>query len=370
MYEIKISTYDDHSVTLDISGYYNYVNIYRNDVLITNSYTNYIYIDNGPLLSDTSYNYYVIPFNHYDISGTQSNTITVTTLPIIYVVNYSADISSVTLSISGMYAYVDISNVTNNYNIGAQLTDSGLTYNSLYEYIITPYNFNDISGTSYTIMTETLPEIFNLRVISYDVSYATIMFDNSSTSLLPSYDHVSIYRNGSQIVANINDISFTDYDLYPDTSYDYIVVPYNSYNISGSSSYPANVITLPFIYNTSYIADNSFIILNISGGFSYLDIARDDPTNFIVTNLYDISYTDASGIDGLMPHSSYNYYITGFNQQGIPTANPSYMSVMTLATITYLAYTVDDMNSLINITFDGSYAHAILDLNGNTLATV
>ena len=370
VYEIKISTYDDHSVTLDISGYYNYVNIYRNDVLITNSYTNYIYIDNGPLLSDTSYNYYVIPFNHYDISGTQSNTITVTTLPIIYVVNYSADINSVTLSISGMYAYVDISNVTNNYNIGAQLTDSGLTYNSLYEYIITPYNFNDISGTSYTIMTETLPEIFNLRVISYDVSYATIMFDNSSTSLLPSYDHVSIYRNGSQIVANINDISFTDYDLYPDTSYDYIVVPYNSCNISGSSSYPANVITLPFIYNTSYIADNSFIILNISGGFSYLDIARDDPTNFIVTNLYDISYTDASGIDGLMPHSSYNYYITGFNQQGIPTANPSYMSVMTLATITYLAYTVDDMNSLINITFDGSYAHAILDLNGNTLATV
>ena len=339
-----ISNYRDNFITLNFDGSYSYVNIFNNygnsiAVGITgNTYTNY------NLYPDTSYSYVIVPYNPANFSGNASPSLSTITLGNVTFLGYSATTTSITMNFIQSYYYLDISYSNGNTvarNVsGTVFTDNsggaGLAYNKQYTYVITPYNHNILSGNTFTFSAYTLPTLNYLINGNLTTNSAQLIFDGS-------YNYVSIYKYGSLLITNYTNKTYTDYNVNPDSSYNYNVVPYNVTNISGQSltinSYTASVINNIFVGNSTTTSNQ----LIIDGSFAYYNLFY---ANGSVVSGGSGSTTryflDNSGGYGLTPDASYGYYAVHYNL----------ISVSGSVTNTVVAYTLPTLDVTYSVTYN------------------
>lgn len=235
--------------------------------------------------------------------------------------------------------------------------------NTIFKYTIIPYNINDISGTPLIINCSTLPLIYNVYYQDTNGSY----YDASNVTLKiqGNYNYLNVTRNEIPIVSNLYDVSYTDnsggFGLIPDVCYNYMITPYNVDGGAGPTYGPVTVVTLPNINSVTFTSYDTTIVLYISGEYSYLDIAQDGIN--LVTNLYDVSYTDVSGSTGtgLLVNQYYTYVITAYNSNNVPSPNPYTIVTETIPAITSLGYIIDGSNIVISVT--GGFSHASFAIN-------
>jgi hypothetical protein len=220
---------DTSAVRLSVSGTYSYININRDgntiyDHLFDNSYNDNNY--GFGLVPNTTYSYSVIPYNLLGANGTSIN-VSIQTRPLLYSVTVIPGSTTIQLSISGAYSYVDI--FGNNVSLVYSLYDTSYTFvgandNTLYTFEIIPYNSNDISGSPITVSGEELPVLYNL-------AFSSIGSSSVNLSISGSYSYVNIVRDNSSVINHLTDISFTDTGLSPNVIHNYSVTPYNAINV-------------------------------------------------------------------------------------------------------------------------------------------
>ena len=315
---LSVSSETTAQTVLVYSGNYTNVSITRNGTAIATNITGTSYTDTG-LASNTSYTYVVTPFNVDGIAGATSSIINVT-LPYIVSISVSSQTSSqIVLTYAGNYTNVSITrngtaiatNVT-----GTSFTDTGLTTNTSYTYILIPYNSDGEAGDSSTITHGTLGLLTSVSAISESTTQILLQFSGT-------YTNVSITRDGTAIATNITGTTFTDTGLTVNTSYTYILTPYNVNGIAGATS-SITKFTLPNIVSFGlFSATASQIVLTFSGNYVSVNIARGGST--IASGVTTATYTDSP----LSSNTSYTYVVTPVNSAGVGTAS-SGITVFTL----------------------------------------
>jgi hypothetical protein len=352
---LSVSSQTTTQIVLVYSGNYTNVSISRNGISIATTITETTYTDTG-LTANTSYTYVLIPYNSSG-AGT-AGSITKITLPNIISLSVS-DITNtqIVLVYSGNYTYISITrngiiiepNIT-----GTTYTDSGLTVNTSYTYIITPYNSDGDSGTTATITQYALSNITLLRIISVTTTVIVLEFSGNYTS-------VSISRNGTSIATNITGTTFTDTGLIVNTSYTYIITPYNSDGFEGTAGLITQS-TLPFLTSVSISSlTTTQIILLFTGNYTNVSISRNGSS--IATNVTGTTYTDS----GLYVNTSYTYIVTPYNLSG-DTNTTATITQYTLSNITLLSI-ISVTTTEIVLEFLGNYTNVSITRQGITIAT-
>ena len=118
-----------------------------------------------------------------------------------------------------------------------------------------------------------------------------------------------IYNNISNTFAQLNypETTANDSGLLPDTSYNYIVTPYNNIDLSGTSVILGPKYTLGQIDSAAFdtVTDTSIAIKNITGVYYYVKVFK----NGSPINNPDIYYPLTTCIDSseLIPNNQYTY---------------------------------------------------------------
>jgi len=348
-----------NNIVLNISGSYSYVNILDKDTnaLIGNHIYDISYqISN--LNSNAIYNYSIVPYNVNDISGTIVNVLNLLTKPTIYSVNYTPDVSSVLLTISGSYSYFDI--LRNNQLVQQNITGNtftdlsggdGLAADTLYNYKVIPYNANNIAGNVFLFTIDTIPIIYQISSPSYS-SYAI------NLSISGYYETADIYRDGSLLNTNYNSKLFTDTSgLIPNRSYTYTVIPYNTNNVPGALSRPFSLVTRPIISFTTNTFTTNSINFTISGGYDRITTTRN---GLAYPNISGNSFVDVS----CQPNTSYQYAFTPYNTANVTNITYYTSSIVTLPTINNLTY--DSSTNKIILQISGQYSYVDISRNSSS----
>ena len=380
-----------NSISLVIGGSYSYITILRTG---TNSTSYYLlngsttrFSSNGSTINDitnlspnTAYTYVITPCNPLDISGA-SQTLVTKTLPLINSVSTGTlTTTNVQLLLVGTYDYVNISrtytinNIINRTTIVTNLTDISYTdsigLNILYTYTILPFSYgingaNDISGTYVQLNEYALPMLStntsNINITSITSTSLTLNYRNGA------FSYVLITRNGvsiPNIQSNGSQTSYTDSTLSPNTSYTYVITPYNPLNISGTS-YTLNANTLPLIttVTTGTLTTNSIQIKmdSSSNTFINFDISRNG--TILQHNVYDTCYVDT----GLSTNTSYSYTITPYNATN-NSGNPYSYSTFTLPTIGTISITNSTAGNTIFTISSANYNY--IDISRNNIGII
>jgi hypothetical protein len=353
---LNTSDITDTQIVLEYTGYYTTVSIYRDGTDISTNVTDTTYTDSG-LTGNTSYIYIITP---YDSSGNAGNTATIRqkTLPNITSLSTSSFTDTqIVLEYTGNYTTVSISrdgtDISTNV-IDTTYTDTGLTGNTSYIYIITPYDSSGNAGSTATITQKTLPNITSLSTSSFTDSQIILTYDGSFTNM-------SISRDGTDISTNVTDTTYTDSGLIGNTSYTYIITPYDS---SGNAGTTATITqkTLPNItsLSTSGYTDIA-IVLEYIGNYTTVSISRDGTD--ISTNVIDTTYTDS----GLTGNTSYTYIITPYDSSGNAgtTATITQKTLPNLTTLSISSFT----DTQIVLEYDGSFTNVSISRNGTDIST-
>ena len=148
-------TYSDistNSILLNYTGYYNYVSIYRNNIMLTTNIFGHFYNDISGIEPNMNYYYTLIPYNGGDISGSSISSDSIYTLPIINTFYYSIiQTNNITLNYTGSYNHINIKRNDGYSYLNITTTSFSDVYNLTqdlsYNYTITPYNTSGNSGT-------------------------------------------------------------------------------------------------------------------------------------------------------------------------------------------------------------------------------
>ena len=356
------NTNNANNIVLNISGNYSYVNIIDKD---TNAFAGNVIYDSSYQISNlnpnTNYNYTVIPYNMNDISGTIVNVLNLLTRPTIYTVNYSPDVSSVSLTISGSYSYFDIlrnSQLVQTNITGNTFTDlsggDGLAADTLYNYTVIPYNANNVTGNVFLLTIDTIPIIYQISSTSYTSNIINL-------SISGYYETLDIYRDGSLLNTNYISKLFSDTSgLIPNRSYTYTFVPYNMNNVPGATSTPFTLVTRPIIsFATNTFTTNS-VTFTISGGYHHIDSSRD---GIPYPTIFGDTFTDVS----CQPNTSYSYSFVPYNSVNVTNDTYDVSNIITLPTIDNLNY--DSSTNTIILQISGQYSYVDISRNSSNLTT-
>jgi hypothetical protein len=360
---LSVSSFTASQIVLAFSGTYTTVNISRDGIDIATNISGTSYTDSSGLIGDTSYTYTVTSYNSSGIIGS-ALSVTQKTLPLLSSLSVSSytDVQ-IALAFPGYYTTVNItrdgSSIATDVS-GTTYTDSsGLTANTSYTYVVTPYNSSGIAGSTLTITKVTLSTITSLSVSSFTDAQIVLAYSGS-------YVNVSISRDGSSIATNITGTSYTDSSgLIGNTSYTYILTPYDASGISGITS----TITQKTLTNITSLSVSSFtasqIILAFSGTYTTVNISRDGSP--IATDIADITYTDVSG---LTANTSYTYLLTPYDSSGNAGTTSTITQITsenipTLTSLTISSFTT----SQIVLAYSGTYANVSITRDGSPIAT-
>jgi hypothetical protein len=360
-----------NSVTLQISGAYSYVDISRNYRSHTRKVMDISFTDRYQLIPDTSYVYSFTPFNTNNVAGT-SFDIVAQTRPLLYQVNYSTVTSSaVSLSISGVYNYVNISR--NGTDIASQIYDVSYTDNDValttdisYIYTVTPYNLAALNGNSITTSNTSLIPYVNFT------GYSNITGSSLKINFAGSYNYVRVSRNTAGSLGYLNiltrkDVSYNDYTLTPNTLYNYYIIAYNWLDVSnGVIVVTPNISPIASVSFSGYnnITYNS-VTVNFSSvnTFLYVSIAR--ITNGVVGTYTDLSngvtsYTDTN----LSSANIYSYSIVPKNAIQLGGAPITTGNVVINSNVSFVSYT-NNTGTTMTVNFTGSYSYVKITRNSN-----
>jgi hypothetical protein len=350
-------------ITLKFKGKYSYVDISRDGTLIASDVSGATYTDTG-LPPNTVYIYTLTPLNSTSDPGTEVLKLQKSTLPIITSFTVSNQTATqIVLAYSGSYTKVSITRngtaitAATNLTGSTSYTDTGLIANNSYTYVITPKNSLGRTGTVATITKSTLPVLTSRSISSVTATQIVLAYSGS-------YTNVSISRNGTPIATNITGTTYTDVSgLTANTSYTYIITPYNSSGDAGTVVGTITKSTLPNITSTSVSsATETEIVLAYSGSYEKVSISRDGTT--IATGITTATYTDS----GLMGDTSYTYTVSPYNLDGIVGTVIGTITKSTLAFLTSLGIPSESTTENV-LVFTGNYTNVSITREGTIIAT-
>lgn len=259
-------------------------------------------------------------------------------LPKVTILYSNANMSYATISYYGNTTATSTPIISGNLSSGSgAYTTPDLSFNTLYTFTIIPYNNLGIAGTSEVSTVNTTPKVTGVYTTNTTTSNAQIQWYGT-------YSYVKIYRKITapyttayvdvSAGTTFSTIPYYDTDLSGNTTYSYIIRPYdiNNYQYSDTDAisltteaqaaqdlsaiyYDSSSIQIKFTapknsYSTSY-----YYQLNASGGTTITNISG------ITTPLY---------IGGLNSNTNYSCYITGF-LDGILRSTSDILNVNTLS---------------------------------------
>lgn len=352
---LQYSNLTASSVTLNMTGQYSYVKVYRDDVLLGTTTQNY-YTDLSMNEGKPSYVYTVIPYNIADVAGsirTDAQTIIVGPLPLLN--RFEVDVSSVKsdsmrLVLDGSFDYAQIYNITtvengtnatvnfnwpvmydgcmNIYSIGSSLTVpvSGLTSNAFYQFMVIPYSLiSSQTGVSLAVQI-TMPTVLNdVQVTAKDASSVTLTLDGS-------FQYFTLNR---QILPQYYGNVVTMTNLNANAPYQFFVTPYNNEAIANTSSAmnPTNtalpVYTWGKVTDVSWSTTNTVSVANSGTRQNYsIGSTKTSTLQFTYGGIYSyvviqnttngqVYYptTNVFCETNLMPNTVYRYALTPYNAQ-------------------------------------------------------
>ena len=375
------------------------------------------------------YQYRYEPYNIYNISGTpvisspkytdasgktlSFNNITFSSAQVNWVGYYtSISITRYIDNVQNDYRYITWSNTTQYSNIpdpAAQtlligyLRDLSIIQNITYTYRFLLYNGDGLSVS--------LPDIFftNFPIITSIPSFGVVTSTSIGiTNIEAICSNIRVYRynaaNNNTVSFDVsnattiydNSVNFTLQTIPYDASYTYKLTPLGVTGISGDTvDVPGVIYTLPILYNVSYgVIDISSIQFNlITGSYEYIQVDRyfGDITQPQISTLQQINafrivkgqsvYNDV----GLLTDISYSYRFTPFNLSTPNIASGSFalpaiytkpsLPSATYKTPTYTSIPIDINSSIctsitinrykpgpiLETSYDVSYAPTIYD---------
>lgn len=354
--KLNITTGDYNSIYIRTTTDISMTNIIYTKTIsnsdISSVYGN-IYIQTD-LSENTDYYFNCSSLNSNNVlSNAVSNTIQSTTLGNVYSYNITYDEitkQNIPISWTGTYNTLSIAHSyseTDNYNTFTTITGTennsiitgntiitGLSYNSLVYFKLTPYNKLGYAGTSYIIndnSSVTLANISSITQTIYDTS-ASFIFDGSYSSIKLYNVPQTINKIYNTVNSNI-DIS----GLTANTNYTFYYNAINSIGKYNSTDSSYTIITRPKIFNVEYLdGSRSVIDLSLSGLFSF----------------YKLYYSSNGGIlylGGTSQLTTKNPIITGLNTNTgyifkiVPYINTTYNGY---DYITNTIYTDPSINSI------------------------
>ena len=228
------------------------------------------------LTQNTYYEYAVTPYNANNVSNSLLTTSYMTQPTLNYFMAGTVTENSAQLLFDGSYSYVNIYDTSRNLiasNItGKSYIDNsggyGLSYNTFDTYTIIPFNILNISGNSISITIDTLPVLSTLVVSSISYNLITINYTGY-------FSYVNIADLcGNCIATNITTNYYTDNTVVADSSYSYVVTPYNASNVPGTALTVSGIYTPAYIsyLNAGTITTNSVELL-FDGSYNYINIS-------------------------------------------------------------------------------------------------
>ena len=357
-------TITQNSAELLFDGSYSYVNIYdtsRN--LIANNITAMSFVDNSGgfgLQYNTFDTYTVTPFNTFNVSG-DSLSITIDTLPVLSsLIVTSVSYNFITINYSGYYAYVNITDFSDN-TIATNINDVSYTItnvvaNSEYNYRVTPYNASNVPASPLSvsgIYTPAYLAYFNAGAIT--TNSVELLVDGS-------YNYVNINDSSENaIVMHLTNNNYIVSGLIPNMTCTYVATPLNLNDVSGISR-TITTYTVPRLdsVSTNNITETS-IEIDISGYYYYVNIL--DNNSNVISILVKSNYFNNTG---LTSNTTYSYVIMPYNYNNL-LGNILNTTATTLS-ILYSVNATTISTSEIHIDINGMYSYVkITDDNSNTI---
>lgn len=229
-------------------------------------------------------------------------------------------------------------------------------------YVLTPYNAMGVAGP--TVSTGNLALVPQITFNGYtSVSSTAISFLVGGSGV--SYAYFKVQRNTDGVLnptfysSKVGDASFTDVGSFSfDSSYSYVITPYNASDVSGASvvSTPVSTSTAVFFGQYTNISTSQLTVNYVYGTtFNYVKIAR--KTGNVVGQYTRLPAKQTYYIDtsGLSPIVSYQYVIVPYDAADIssdPITTPPVSVTPTVTLGSMVVGTTDiSMTLLSNQTF-------------------
>ncbi len=327
------------------------------------------------LTPNSSYTYKITLYNGNSYPTVLSNVVA-NTLPSIISATYSVPTIPQTLSVqnvSGYYTkftYTRIGGIegtyTSGYITGNSFVDPTiLSKNTQYTYTIIPYNIDDASGSTTTILNGgggdgtiyTLPEITGANITNIGTNSIGISINPNS-----SYYYCIVNRtdNGSNFSIYQTDGSGTDItSLLPNTEYNYTITPYNRNDVSYNSfTFSNSIYTLGKITSVQLNSTDSQITANsVIGNYKFFTYQRSGGVEgqYTSNSIYVDNYIDPAA---LTPNTEYTYNLIPYNYNDI-SSNAFAKSIYTLPKVT--ATFANATTSSISFDLSGKYQYVIIN---------
>ena len=360
------------TIFIRFDGSYNTVDILHSDDSIIARDVSSSYYMIGNLLAGKEYNFKILPYNSEKVPGVPKNTPTAHTLPYLFDVSLS-NVSpySITLKFTGIFTSVSLhrsdgayfNNITSNYYSDFY----NIISNKLYSYIVIPFYDGNIGNQL------TINNIYALPVLE-NVSYSDISSNAITLNLSGSYSYVNIKRADNSMNNTVYTKQYVDTNLRSDSSYNYIITPYNVVNLPGYPYYTSQIYTLASYNYVRYnnITEKSFEI-DLSGSFTFYTFQNG--TIPITQRIGDLFYGDIYSrhfnrnylFDQLPSNTMHKYTVFIYNNQSILSFIIELTYISTLAVINSIEIDNIQTNSMtLNIT--GTYSYIdVMRINGNFL---
>ena len=366
---IYVTNNISYSVAIQYQGYFFNVDIQRDgaSILPINSILQgTTYLDMGPLTSNQTYQYTILPYDPLgDLGSTCVTSITIP--PILSSVMFVNNNAHVQFALTGTYDYFNVIRVdiTGNQQSWTQQTGSTFIDNLSssndiqYTYVFTPGSNNTVlMGTTITMVVYSLPSITSL-------STKNITTNSISLAMVGTYYYyLNIWRNGVLISHDISNVStYVDTGLQSNTTYTYVTIPYNQYDISGQYLTTTATTTSSLTTATIQSTTTNSVSLQWTGTYDNVIISR---PYFSVTSS-DVSYTDSTNLSA---GQSYNYTITSYNSVGQPGQIMNNVVAYTIPQITQTTNSSVDLSNTITLNITGGYSYVSLQRNDGWTDTV
>jgi len=329
-----------NQIILTYSGSYSYVTIARITNGVLGSYVQQpvgstTLVDTGPFYANITYAYSIVPYNAVNAPGTTVTSYTTSLAPSVTFNTYANTTSvspTITFGVPTNYFYVAVARVTNgtvgpyqNLPVGAtSFTDTSLNPYYYYTYSLIPYNAVNVSGGIVSTLTPISPD----PSVTFN-GYTNISYSNISLSFsgATSYNYVTVsrYKNGALVTTvplNAGVGTFSDNALFTaDSSYAYVITPFNAFSNYGPSwtTYPVSTVPLVAFSKYNEVTTTGLKVnFTYTASYEYVYIAR--VTAGVVGTYTKSNMADSSFIDtGMTANVLYAYSIIPFN--GIDVSN-------------------------------------------------
>ena len=291
------------------------------------------------LTPNTSYTFSVTATNNGGTSTASTASTAKVTLPNITLFNISGETTTtISLLFAGGYTSATITRngtaVSTN-NVGTTFTDTGLTSNTPYTYIITPKNSAGVTGTTSTIIQSTIssPPTIGIATVSSTTAMSISFTAPSGTGTITNYKVISS-PSGITGTGTSSPISVTG--LSSNTIYTFTVTATNNGGTSTSSTASTAKTTVP---DSPTIGTPSESTPTASSITFTPPSGNGTITNYKITsNPSGITGTGTSSpiiVSGLITNISYTFTMTATNTDGTSVSSSDTTSIILLPIVTF-----------------------------------